>query len=159
MTLRYILAAIMAGGLPAWGAFASEDAILGYWYTAQKETLLEIFEEDGACHGRILWLAEPRYPEGDPDGGELRRDRENPDPDLQDVPIIGLVFIEGLEYAGDTRYKGGRIYNPDNGKTYKCTMQVEEDRLKVRGYIGISLLGRTEYWTRPAEDDPVVAGL
>lgn len=145
--------------IPGAYAFATEDAILGYWYTAEKETLLEIYEENGQYHGRILWLAEPRYPEGDPDAGALRRDRENPDPEKRDVPIIGLVFIEGLEHSGDARYKGGRIYNPDNGKTYKCTVQVEEDRLKLRGFIGISALGRTEHWTRPKANDPVVADL
>jgi uncharacterized protein (DUF2147 family) len=57
-------------------------------------------------------------------------------------------------YVGKDRWKKGIIYAPDDGKTYKCKLTMEEpDRLKVRGYIGISMLGRTEEWTRVAESD------
>jgi len=129
---------------------ASEgDAILGHWYTAGEITKLEIYREEDRYFGRIVWLAEPTYPEDDPDAHQPRRDRENPDPDLQDVPIIGLEFIYDLEYTGNGRYRNGRIYNPDNGKTYRCNVQLEgPDELRLRGYIGLPALGRSETWHR-----------
>jgi uncharacterized protein (DUF2147 family) len=63
-------------------------------------------------------------------------------------PIQGLVIIEGLEKDGD-EFNGGTILDPENGKTYKCYLElVDKSKLKVRGYLGVSLLGRTQYWTR-----------
>jgi uncharacterized protein (DUF2147 family) len=61
---------------------------------------------------------------------------------------MGLIFIKGLTKDGE-EYSGGKILDPKNGKLYKCYITLEgNDKLKVRGYIGISLLGRTQYWKR-----------
>jgi len=137
-------------------SFTDEDGagILGYWYTAQNETQLEIFLRDGLYCGRIVWLAAPYYPADDEEAFTARRDRENPDPELRSRPIIGLVFIEGLAYAGKNRYRGGTLYNPDNGKTYKCSVTLESsDELRLRGYIGLPALGRTETWRRAPQGE------
>ena len=74
--------------------------------------------------------------------------RENPDEALRDRPILGLQIMSDFEYDGNDKWKKGTIYAPDDGKTYKSKMSLSEDVLKVRGYIGISMLGRTEEWTR-----------
>jgi uncharacterized protein (DUF2147 family) len=59
-----------------------------------------------------------------------------------------LTFIKGLKKEGH-EYNGGKILDPKNGKTYKCYITLEgKDKLKVRGFIGISLFGRTQYWSR-----------
>lgn len=66
----------------------------------------------------------------------------------KDQPIAGLVIIENLK-EDDDEYNGGEILDPENGKTYKCYLElVETNKLKVRGYLGFSLLGRTQYWRR-----------
>jgi len=66
----------------------------------------------------------------------------------KDKPIAGLVIIENLTEDGD-EFNGGTIMDPENGKTYKCYIELLDDgKLKVRGYLGISLLGRTQYWRR-----------
>ncbi len=68
---------------------------------------------------------------------------------MRNRPLIGLEILSGFEYAGDGRWTGGTIYDPDNGKTYRCKLRfVDRDTLEVRGYIGISLIGRTEVWKR-----------
>lgn len=66
----------------------------------------------------------------------------------KDTPISGLVIIEDLKKDGD-EYNGGEILDPQNGKTYKCYLElISDNKLKVRGYLGFSLFGRTQYWRR-----------
>lgn len=68
--------------------------------------------------------------------------------DLKDTPVVGLQIINGLSKSGDT-WKKGKILDPESGKYYKCLVVLEEDnKLKVRGYVGIPTLGRTQYWER-----------
>ena len=59
-----------------------------------------------------------------------------------------MVNAWNLKYAGDNKYEGGTVYAPDDGKTYSCKAKVNGDKLEFRGYMGISLLGRTEIMTR-----------
>jgi uncharacterized protein (DUF2147 family) len=76
-------------------------------------------------------------------------DRYNPNPDLRNRSLVGLTFLEGFTYMGDNTWDSGRIYNPENGKFYKARIRLAgSDRLMLRGYWGVSLLGRTETWVR-----------
>lgn len=119
------------------------DAILGQWLTAEGRSVIEIYKcGDGYC-GKIVWLKEPL----DKDGKE-KRDIHNPDQSLRSRKLIGLQILEGLKYQRKNEYKGGRIYDPNKGKTYKCKAHLEKDKLNLRGYIGFSLIGRTSTWTR-----------
>ncbi len=137
------------------------DALLGLWATDPEggggEAHVEITKEDGKYLGRIVWLAEPLYPPGDPKGtpGEPKTDLNNPDPDSQMNPVIGLVIVKDFVYKGNGQWYKGTIYDPDNGKTYKCKIKYgDSDKvLKVRGFIGVSLLGRTTLWTRVEDQE------
>ena len=137
------------------------DAILGLWATDPEggggEAHVRVYKEDGKYFGEIVWLAEPVYPDDDPKGtpGEEKTDLNNPDPDLQGEPVIGLLITKDFVYNGKGLWHKGTIYDPDNGKTYKCKIKYgDSDKvLKVRGYIGVSMLGRTTYWTRVEEDE------
>jgi uncharacterized protein (DUF2147 family) len=62
--------------------------------------------------------------------------------------IPGPPLLWGFKYKGANKWEGGKIYDPNNGKTYSCKMTLEGNTLKVRGFVGISLLGRTTIWTR-----------
>ena len=90
--------------------------------------------------------------EGSPDPEQRKKsdkDELNPDPELRDRLLLGLTIMDGFTFAGDGKWKSGRIYDPNSGKTYKCKLTlVDANTLELRGYIGISLLGRTETWTR-----------
>jgi uncharacterized protein (DUF2147 family) len=78
-----------------------------------------------------------------------RTDKENPDAKLKSVPLIGLINMKNFTFDGKDEWSGGTIYDPKNGKTYKCYIRFEgPNKLKIRGYIGISLLGRNTYWTK-----------
>jgi len=152
--LVWIVAAgmVLASG---WAFSGDGDAVLGLWATAPDEVdgnaQVEIYEQDGKYFGKIVWLEKPVYPEDDEEGmaGKEKVDRENPDPSLRSRPIKGLEIVFDFQYAGKNKWKKGKIYAPDDGKTYKAKLSLEEDGvLNVRGFVGISLLGRTEEWTR-----------
>jgi uncharacterized protein (DUF2147 family) len=129
------------------------DAILGFWLTADDgngRAKVEITKTKGTYSGSIIWLERPTYPPDDDRGmgGQKRIDRENPDPELATRPVIGLPIVEGFTYKGDDLWADGTIYDPNNGKTYKCKIRRDGDTLNVRGYIGFSFIGRTTQWQR-----------
>ena len=138
------------------GASPSGDGILGIWktYDARDKTGsgVEIYREKDKYFAKIVSLTEPNWPAGDDQGmaGKPKNDRYNPNADLRSRPIIGMQFMHDFIYnVGKNIWEDGRIYDPDCGKTYKGKMTLTSaNRLEVRGYVGISLLGRTEIWTR-----------
>jgi uncharacterized protein (DUF2147 family) len=130
---------------------ADADSILGLWNTADKDAKIEIYQCGLEYCGRISYLKEPNFPAKDKDGmaGLTRVDRNNPEPQLRLRPLLGLRLLEGFHYAGNNTWKGGRIYNPEDGRKYKAKITLSQgDRLRLRGFVGVSLLGRTETWTR-----------
>ncbi len=121
-----------------------EDAILGQWFNASKEAKIEIYKEGDKYFGKLAWMKEPNDENGNP-----KVDNKNPEKALQNRPLQDLVILRDFEYDEDNVWTDGRIYDPKSGKDYKCKMTLTKDKkLDVRGYIGISLFGRTETWTR-----------
>jgi len=130
---------------------ANADDIVGVWFNGEKDARIEISKCAEKYCGKIVWLKEPNYPAGSKDGtpGTAKLDHNNPDGALKTVPIIGLQIVYDFTFAGEDLWKDGRVYDPKNGKTYKGKMTlVTPQQLDLRGYIGISLLGRTTSWTR-----------
>lgn len=137
---------------------AAGDRILGVWATEKATAHVEISRDENGYNGAITWLKEPFYSEADGEElvGRPKTDRENPDPALHERAIIGLPLMNGFRYAGNNRWVDGTIYDPENGKTYKCFMWLtKKGTLKVRGYVGISLFGRTSEWTPVLMRTPV----
>lgn len=122
----------------------SAQSVLGKWKTiddknGKAKSIVEIYENQGKIYGRIVELINPKKEK------PLCIKCEGAD---KDKPILGMVIIRGLEQDGD-EYNGGEILNPINGALYKCYIALEEaNTLKVRGYLGISLFGRTQEWLR-----------
>jgi len=133
-------------------AFAQNpDAILGKWLNGKKTGQVEIYKENGKYFGKLIWLKEPVYPASDKKGmaGQTKVDRENPDLSRRTQPLLGLVLLRDFDFVQDVLWERGKIYDPENGKDYRCKMTLTSpDVLRVRGFIGISLIGRTEVWTR-----------
>lgn len=130
---------------------ADNDAILGIWNNQEKDAQIEIFKCSDQYCGKIVWLKEPNYPEGSKDGvpGTPRRDHNNPDPKSRNNLIMGLEIVRGFTYGGESKWVGGKVYDPKNGKSYSGKMTlVSPNQLNLRGFIGISLIGRTAIWTR-----------
>ena len=134
---------------PAYAANA--DDVLGAWLTQKGNSKVTIYKcgknNDRFC-GRITWLKEPNYPAGDPEAGQPKHDRENPDASQRSRAIMGMNLVWGFKFDGE-KWSEGKIYNPEDGKTYSCYMElVAPNKLKVRGYVGVSLLGKAVEWTR-----------
>ena len=124
---------------------ASADAILGLWFNAEKDAKIEVYKSDGNYYGKVVWLKNPLDEKGKP-----KTDVKNPDPKLKTRPRLNLVVLTGLKAKGNGMYEKGKIYDPKNGKTYSCQAELKNAKtLALRGYIGVSVIGRTSEWTRP----------
>jgi uncharacterized protein (DUF2147 family) len=125
-------------------AQSKADQITGVWLTAGKDRAkIQITKSADKYVGKIIWL---QYPDTN---GHAKMDTKNPDETKRSRPIVGLPILEGFAFNGTDKWEDGKIYDPASGKTYSCYMWLEDHKtLKVRGYIGISLLGRSETWTR-----------
>lgn len=120
------------------------DVVLGVWYNGEKDARIEIYHCGDKYCGKIIWLKEPM------EDGATKKDKHNPDEKLQKRELMGLNILEGFVYTGDKTWEDGTIYNPRDGKTYSCYLALQDDgELKVRGFIGFSLIGKTQYWARP----------
>jgi uncharacterized protein (DUF2147 family) len=140
----YLGIAILMGLAPLLGA---QPTPVGRWKTlddatGKEKSLVVIWEDAGRLQGKIEKVLHPSA--------------DNPEQkcihcegDLKDKPLVGLQILSGLKKDGD-QWSGGKILDPDNGKFYKCFIAVQDGgkKLKVRGFIGFSLLGRTQYWLR-----------
>lgn len=123
-------------------SYAQSGDIVGKWTTiddASKEakSIVEIFKgKDGKYYGKIAKLLQK--PENE-NCIHCKDDRKN-------KPLVGLEIIRGLKKDGG-EFTGGTITDPKTGKTYKCTITRDGNQLNVRGYVGFSLIGRTQVWT------------
>jgi len=148
MKVFIFFATVLLMATTAFGAGQSD--ILGSWKTAEGDSLLEFVRCGEKICGKIVWMKEPNYMDSkDGSVGTTKVDKKNPDPALRNRPILGLLIMQGLTAKGDNRWVNGTCYDPENGKSYTCKMRLASpDRLELRGYIGISLIGRTSVLTR-----------
>ena len=120
------------------------QTIFGKWNSRNEETgkvdsVVEVYEKDGKAFAKVIEIMNP--------------DRKNAvctacEGDNKDKPILGLNILTGLE-EDDDEWSGGEILDPRNGKVYKCYIQlVKPNKLKLRGYVGVALFGKTAYWER-----------
>ena len=118
------------------------QTIIGQWETyddktKEKTAVIEIYQTDNLYFAKIVKSFK----------GEKNALCENCKGINKNKPIIGLVVIENIKKDGN-EFNGGTVLDPDNGETYKCNLKLINNKLEVRGYIGFSLLGRTQYWVR-----------
>jgi uncharacterized protein (DUF2147 family) len=137
---RYLLGVTFLFALVL-GVAAGDDKqsrIVGNWLTESKDGIIQISSAGGVYEGRIVGGNHPG-----------RFDEKNPDSTLRDKPLLDAIILHNLRYDGDGKWSGGVIYEPDSGRTYKCLVElIDADTLRVRGFIGISLLGKSQLWTR-----------
>ncbi len=126
--------------------FALAASPAGLWKsiddkTGKPRSLIRISE----THGIFSGVVEKGLLEGDT--GEKICDKCTDE--RKDQKIIGMTIIKDIKQKNGS-YEGGSILDPDNGKVYKCKMKLNEagDKLEVRGFVGFSLLGRSQTWVR-----------
>lgn len=122
----------------------TSQTVIGKWKTIDDETgnaksIVEVYEKSGKIYGKIVEILTP--------------DKKNAvctkcSGTLKNTPILGLIILKGLVKNG-AEYDSGKILDPLNGEEYKCFISLQgNEKLKVRGYVGFALLGRTQYWYR-----------
>ena len=124
--------------------YAQGNSVIGKWKTIDDETgkpksIVEIYENSGKIYGKVVDILDPN---------KKKNLCTNCPGDDKNKPVMGLIIIKGLKKDGD-EYNGGKILDPVTGKTYKCFLALDgSDKINVRGYIGLSLFGRTQTWHR-----------
>ncbi len=135
------LAMAMVGATSAW---ADTDPVHGLWLTANGKAIIEFAPCGAKTCGRMVWVANPHD-----ETGALKRDLKNEDAAKRDRTLCGLPLLGDLDQAKRGAWEGGWIYNPRDGSTYGAEIEaVSAEELKVRGYLGLSLLGSDQVWTR-----------
>lgn len=121
----------------------SADAIVGVWANGSGKGHIQIYKSGNKYNGKIVWLKEPNGKDGQP-----KVDRHNPDPSKRAQPVMGMVMLRNFVFD-DGEWTNGHIYNPQDGKEYKAYIKMNShNEIAVRGYIGISLIGKTDTWKR-----------
>jgi uncharacterized protein (DUF2147 family) len=147
LTSAFLLFSIVFMGLFGSTPTMAQDSPVGLWKTIDDNTkeaksIVEISEVDGKLVGKIIKLFKKPEEDANPKCDQCQGD-------LKDQPIIGMKIIWDIEKRSSD-WGNGHILDPKNGKTYKAKMKVVEDgkKLELRGFLGISLLGRTQVWQR-----------
>jgi uncharacterized protein (DUF2147 family) len=124
---------------------AADPLLVGVWKTIDDRThtargTVQLYEQNGAIFGRIATVVDPK------DSAEVCRLCEG---DRRNKPVVGLIFLRNMKKQG-SEYGGGDILDPDTGRVYRCKINLQDGgkKLVVRGYIGFSLLGRSQVWIR-----------
>ncbi|MFN5055195.1 MAG: DUF2147 domain-containing protein [Bacteroidota bacterium] len=121
------------------------EAIVGVWKTGEGNAMVRIYKNGDKYQGKVVWLKEPI----DPETGKPKVDKNHPDETVRSRGILGLINVWGFVFKGNNVWDEGNIYDPKNGNTYSCTIKMNNaNTLEVRGFIGVSLIGRTDTWTR-----------
>ncbi len=125
---------------------APEDGIIGVWLTEEKGGKIEMFRCGDKYCGKTVWIDKA----ANPDGMDAR-DKNNPKPEKRDRKIVGTTIFWNLAWDPDDRkWVNGYVYDPSRGKTFRCKAWLTEGghELKLRGFMGVSVLGSTTTWTR-----------
>jgi uncharacterized protein (DUF2147 family) len=120
------------------------QSVIGKWKTIDDETgdaksIVEVYSKSGKIYAKVIEILDLEHK----NSVCIKCSGED-----KNKSILGLIVIKGLTKDG-SEYNSGEILDPKNGKLYKCALSLDsKDKLKIRGYIGFSLLGRTQYWYR-----------
>jgi uncharacterized protein (DUF2147 family) len=126
------------------GIFSAQAQVTGKWKTIDDETgeaksIVEIYEQNGKIYGKVVEILNP---------AKKKATCTNCKGADKNKPIEGMIIIRGLQKDGN-EYTDGDILDPNKGKLYSCTIKLDgKDKLDVRGFMGISLLGRSQTWHR-----------
>ncbi|EDM36198.1 hypothetical protein PBAL39_19984 [Pedobacter sp. BAL39] len=143
MIMKYLSFLLLFTAMSFAATAQNSDAIVGKWINSSGEAHIEIYKKSDKFFGKIVWLKAPKD-----EKGNVKTDVKNPESSLKSRPILGMEMLTGFVYD-DGKWEDGKIYDPKSGKTYSCTMALKSNGdLNVRGYIGVSFIGRTDVWKK-----------
>ena len=134
-------------------AFAQTNAdLVGQWYNAKDDIVLTLFEDRQTVSGKVTWMKFPNDENGNP-----KTDLLNPDESLKNRESVGMMMMSSFAHIAGNVWDNGKLYDPKKGKTYTGIITLkDENTLNLRGYIGLSFIGRySSTWTRYLDEDLV----
>ncbi len=121
------------------------DRLVGVWEPSHGKAKVKIEKIGTKYYGKIVWLKEPI----DAETNKPKVDKNNPDEKMRSTPLRGYRILKDFQYTDKNEWTEGTIYDPENGNTYSCIIKMtDENTLDIRGFIGVSVLGRTDIWKR-----------
>ena len=122
----------------------NKDALVGKWLNAGDDAQILIYKNSDRYLGKLVWLKN-----ASDDAGKPKLDTRNPNLPLSKRPLLGSEILNGFTYGEPGTWEGGTMYDPKTGRTYSCKISLMgTDKINVRCFVGISMLGRTETWSR-----------
>lgn len=123
----------------------AQNSPLGIWLVGEKDAKIEIYQSSENLEGKIVWLKAPLNVDNTP-----KQDVQNPDEKLRIRALLGMILLKDFKKEDTAaKWSGGTVYDGKSGKTYKGWIkQKDANSLELRGYVGISLFGRSDNWTR-----------
>lgn len=143
-TLLLFVLLFTSAAIKATAQTPGPSAIIGVWLNEEKDGKIEIYQSGDKYYGKLIWGRNLILSDG-----RLRLDDNNPDYHLKARNLLNLVILTDFVYK-DGDWEDGKIYDPKSGKTYSSVIKFAGNKLNIRGYVGISLFGRTTVWTRAA---------
>lgn len=114
------------------------EEIVGYYLSPEKNSIFKFYKSGNKYYGKSVWMKHPE-----------RLDSLNPDKSKRNKKILGSISVWDFVYDDKHTWNHGHIYNANTGKTYKAKIIRDKDNnLVVRGYVGVQLIGKTEYFVK-----------
>lgn len=147
MRSMYLLAGLILTSFAMPASAQQVKAPTGLWLTENERSVVELYQckkgEPLLC-GKIAWIIE----------GGMQHDTKNPDASKHTRPICGLTIVSGLRMEKPTFWSGGKVYKADEGDMYDANMTIlSDDKVQLRGFVGISMFGKSQTWTRVSAKD------
>ena len=131
-----LLLALLATTVTSWAQKKSTD-IVGTWLSEKGNAKIAVYEQNKQFFGKLVWVADA-----------AKKDIKNPNEALRQQPLLGKIILTNFVFK-EEEWVNGNIYDPESGKTYSCIIKLKSDgKLSIRGFIGISLFGKTTIWTK-----------
>ena len=122
----------------------NHETIIGKWQSVHGTGQIQIIKRGDQYFGKLVYLSEPNDNTGKP-----KVDSKNPDEKFQHRALLGIEMLKDFKLKDSNTFIGGKIYDPKSGNTYNGQMNlIDHDKLNIRAFFGISILGKTETWTR-----------
>jgi len=126
----FILALFISSTAFNFAPQTSADDVLGIFWSPKKDGKIQIYKRGTKYYGKTIWSANPT------------KDVHNPNAALRTREVVGMEFLKDFVFDGDDEWTDGTVYDPTSGSTYNCKMWLEDGNLVLKGYIGVSILGR-----------------
>jgi uncharacterized protein (DUF2147 family) len=141
----FSLLLIMLFSISTYAQKYSADDLMGVWEPSHGKGRVKIDKIGDKYFGKVVWIKEPI----DPETGEKKLDKKNPDETLRTRKRLGLRVLQDFSANGSGYWDGGTIYDPETGTTYSCKITMKDkNTLDIRGFVGVSIFGRTDTWKR-----------